>query len=141
MHFEKKIKIENLRDVLPYPGRTQNDTWPGEDYHWYDFSGGVDVDDYVINGWMQDCLNSVRKELLEGKDSASSFVRSGNTAVFLFAYKNEEEEDNYSLSFNITKKCICGEISDYYPLADVEFIRVDNRDYRKEFEDKIDDLI
>lgn len=139
MHFEKKIKIKNLQDILPYPGKTNDDVYPGESYHWYDFSNGADVYSDQINEWMQECLDSVRRELLTGTgDKASSFVRSGNTAVFLFAFK---EEDGYSLSFHVTKNYIAAEISGYDPLEDVEFVRVDNRDYRKEFEDKIDDLI
>lgn len=121
----RDMRIKTLYDVLPYPGVTSNDRDFLRDddltYDWHDFSVGVDVDSFTINQWLQDCLDSCRERMLKGEEQVSSFVRSGNTIVTLFAYLHD---GTYDLHFIVTKGYLSGEISGYDPTEDVEFEKI-----------------
>ena len=117
------MKIKNINDVLVYPKNIQ--TEDRDTFDWYDFSGGCDIEHDTVNEWMQDCLESVREEILQGADKASSYVRSGNTMVILFAYK--QEDGTYDLDYSVTNNYMSAGIAGYDPLEDVEFIRVADR--------------
>jgi len=115
------MKIKKISDVLVYPKNVQ--TEDRDTYDWYDFSGGFNVDNETVNEWLQDCLDSVREEILQGADKASSYIRSGNTMVTLFAYK--QEDGTYSLDYNVTHNYMSSNtIYGYDPLEDVEFVQV-----------------
>ena len=117
-----KMKIKKISDVLIYPKSVNTDDQ--ETYDWYDFSGGFEVDNETVNEWMQDCLNSVREEILQGADKASSYIRSGNTMVTLFAYK--QEDGTYSLDYSVTRNYMSANtIYGYDPLEDVEFVEIE----------------
>jgi len=117
------MKIKNIKDVLVYPKNVHTEGQTEDTFDWYDFSGGYEIDDHSVNEWMQDCLESVREEILQGADKASSYIRSGNTMVTLFAYK--QEDGTYSLDYNVTHNYMSANtIYGYDPLEDVEFVQV-----------------
>jgi hypothetical protein len=114
------MKIKKISDVLIYPKNVN--TEDRDTYDWYDFSGGYEIDNHSINEWMQDCLDGVREDLLLGVDKASYYVRSGNTMVTLFAYK--QQNGTYNLDYTVTNNYMSAGIDEYDPLEDVEFVQV-----------------
>jgi serine protease inhibitor len=108
------MKIYKIKDFLSYPDHTD----------WYDFSNGVDVSSDRINEWMQECFESIRKEILskDNQGKASTYIRSGNSTVIVFAYRNEDL--TYDIDFIVTKNYIHGEVFGWNPIEDVEFEKI-----------------
>jgi len=108
------MKIYQIKDFLSYPDHTD----------WYDFSNGSDVDSDQINEWMQECFESLRSQILskDNQGKASTYIRSGNSAVIAFAYQNDDS--TYDIDFIVTKNYINGEVCGWNPIEDVEFEKI-----------------
>ena len=107
------MKIYQIKNFFNYSNRE----------NWHDFSAGSDVGDDQINQWMQDCFEVLRDQILNDKlEKASTYTRSGNTAVIAFAFMNEDS--TYNIDFIVTKNYTHGEIYDWNPIEDVEFEKI-----------------
>ncbi len=52
----------------------------------YNFVNGVNIDENRINEWIQEGVESIKKQLAEGKKSVHYFTATGNSIVWLRGY-------------------------------------------------------
>lgn len=62
---------------------------------WYKFGqsvGAVDIKDFEIEKWINNCVQSVKRQLENGVESPHAFCASGNAIVICFYSKDIDED-------------------------------------------------
>lgn len=59
--------------------------------HYTTFENGIDVEDEDINAMVKDCIEKLERN----KEDFVSFHMTGNTAIFVFKFEDDDEYDIY----------------------------------------------